>query len=220
MIELRQATLGYAGHAVLGGIDLKINAGDFVVIGGPNGGGKSTLLKTIAGLVPLLGGVLEVSGLKFGYVPQQAATDPALPVTAFELVQLGASAHLPLRRTLLRMDRAFHLECLRECHAEAFAWQKFSELSGGQRQRVLLARSLAVRPGALLLDEATAGVDHATQDVIARLLARLNRDQGMTVILVTHEFAPFRRVATHFLRVDDGAVKFIDGDGFAAGPVI
>jgi ABC-type Mn2+/Zn2+ transport system ATPase subunit len=218
-MELLQATLGYRGNTVLENLDLKIAAGDFVVIGGPNGGGKSTLLKSIAGLIPLLGGTRNVDGLKFGYVPQQAASEVPLPITAFEMVELGASALLPLHRTLFRMERAFYLECLRECQADAFAKKNFSELSGGQRQRVLLARSLAVRPNALLLDEPTAGVDHATQAVIARLLSRLNREQRMTVALVTHEFEPFREIATHFLRVAEGRAQFLDIATFAAGPM-
>jgi zinc transport system ATP-binding protein len=218
MVELHQATLGYRSFPVLENLDLKISAGDFVVIGGPNGGGKTTLLKSIARLIPLLGGSLNVAGLKFGYVPQQAAAEVALPITAFELVEIGASALLPLHRTLFRMERAFYRECLRECQADAFARKNFADLSGGQRQRVLLARSLAVRPNALLLDEPTAGVDHKTQEVIARLLSRLNREQRMTIALVTHEFAPFRDIATHFLWVADGRAKFIDVASFAAAP--
>jgi ABC-type Mn2+/Zn2+ transport system ATPase subunit len=219
-MELQQASLGYRGHSVLENLDLKIAAGDFVVIGGPNGGGKSTLLKTISGLIPLLKGTRNVNGMKFGYVPQQAASEVPLPITAFEVVELGASALLPLHRTFFRMERAFYLDCLRECQADTFAKRNFSELSGGQRQRVLLARSLAVRPNALLLDEPTAGVDQATQLVIARLLARLNREQRMTVALVTHEFEPFRGIATHFLRVADGGAKFLDIATFTAGSAL
>jgi ABC-type Mn2+/Zn2+ transport system ATPase subunit len=156
--------------------------------------------------------------LKFGYVPQQAATEVALPITAFELVELGASALLPLHRTFFRMERAFYHQCLRECQAGDFARRNFAELSGGQRQRVLLARSLAVRPNALLLDEPTAGVDHNTQLIIAQLLSRLNRGQRMTIALVTHEFEPFRDIATHFLWVADGQAKFRDIAAFAAAP--
>lgn len=217
-MELQNATLGYRGYTVLENLDLSIAPGDFVVIGGPNGGGKSTLLKSISGLIPLLKGARKVDGLKFGYVPQQAAADVALPITAFELVELGASALLPLHRTFFRMERAFYLECLRECEADTFARKNFAELSGGQRQRVLLARSLAVRPNALLLDEPTAGVDHKTQLVIASLLSRLNREQRMTVALVTHEFEPFREIATHFLWVADGRAAFLDIATFAAAP--
>lgn len=218
-MELLQANLGYRGNTVLENLDLKIAAGDFVVVGGPNGGGKSTLLKSISGLIPLLKGTRDVAAMKFGYVPQQAASEVPLPITAFEMVELGASALLPLHRTFFRMERAFYLECLRECQADAFAKRNFGELSGGQRQRVLLARSLAVRPNALLLDEPTAGVDQATQLVIARLLARLNREQRMTVALVTHELEPFRDIATHFLWVADGHAKFLDIATFAAGPM-
>ncbi len=216
-MELQRAALGYRGHVILDNLDLRIEPGDFVVVGGPNGGGKSTLLKSIAGLIPLLRGERKVEGLKFGYVPQQASADVPLPITAFEMVELGASALLPLHRTFFRMERAFYRECLRECQAVDFARRSFAELSGGQRQRVLLARSLAVRPNALLLDEPTAGVDHETQLVIARLLGRLNRGQRMTVVLVTHEFEPFRGIATHFLRVAGGRAQFLDIAAFSNG---
>lgn len=206
-ILLKEASLGYESHPVLKGLNLRIPAGEFVIIGGPNGGGKSTLLKSIVGLLPLVSGAREVTGVRFGYVPQQANTDTPLPVTALEMVELGAASQLPLWRTFGRMERAFYLECLHECRAEEFARQAFSRLSGGQRQRVLLARALAVRPNVLVLDEPTAGVDYETQGIIAQLLQRLNRENGVTVILVTHEPELFRPLATRSVRVTHGRLE-------------
>lgn len=208
-ILLKDASLGYGRRAVLPGLDLEITPGDFLVIGGPNGGGKSTLLKSLTGLIPLLAGSGHVEGVRFGYVPQQARADMPLPVTALELVELGGSARLPFWRTFWRMERAFYLHCLRECRADHLARRPFAELSGGQRQRVLLARALAVRPNVLVLDEPTAGVDAETQQIMARLLEQLNRDAGVGVILVTHEPALFRHAARRFLRVSDGKVRFL-----------
>ena len=206
-ILLKDASLGYGRRAVLENIDLEISPGDFLVIGGPNGGGKSTLLKSVTGLLPLLAGTRNVDGVKFGYVPQQANADTPLPVTALELVELGGSARLPFWRTFWRMERPFYLECLSECRAAEFARRSFSELSGGQRQRVLLARALAVRPNVLILDEPTAGVDHETQVIIAQLLQRLNRDNSVTVVLVTHEPGVFQEIARRFVRVTEGRIS-------------
>lgn len=213
-VTLRRATLGYRRQPVLSDVELEIHAGDFVVIGGPNGGGKSTLLKTLGGLLPLLGGTLEVRNFRFGYVPQQSAVDPPLPLTALEVVELGVAAVLPHGLGFRRRERVFHLECLRDCQALDLAGRLFGELSGGQRQRVLMARALAVRPNALLLDEPTAGVDRATQHILADLLGLFTRHKGMTVILVTHEHKPFEPYATRRLHVADGCL-LQSGEGAA-----
>jgi zinc transport system ATP-binding protein len=206
-IRFRDAALGYRGHIVLPSVNLEIGAGTFVVVLGPNGGGKSTLLKSTAGLIPLLGGTRDVGGLRFGYVPQQAAVDPPLPMTALEMVQLGSAAVLPHSIGFRRREAKEHLDCLARCESAGLAHRAFRDLSGGQRQRVLIARALAVNPNALLLDEPTAGVDRETQHAIAKLLGAMNRETRLTVVLVTHDHRPFAEHATRYLRVDDGRIE-------------
>lgn len=200
-ILLKQAVLGHGSRPVLCEVNLHIPGGDFLLIGGPNGGGKSTLLRSILGLLPLLAGVREVQGVRFGYVPQQANSETLLPVTALEMVALGASASQPFWRPFGRMERAFHMECLSRCRADQFARHPFATLSGGQRQRVLLARALATRPNVLILDEPTAGIDPETQEIIAQLLQSQNRQEGVSIILVSHEPEIFARSASRLLRV-------------------
>ncbi len=214
MIALRDLALGYAGAAVIEGVSLEVAAGDFVVIGGPNGGGKTTLLRGIAGLLDPLAGSITRGHTRFGYVPQHTTVDLALPLSAIEMVELGASACLPWWKTLVTPRASFHRQALRDCQADAFANKPFPALSGGQRQRVLLARALATAPDCLLLDEPTAGVDRPTQHALATMLGTLHRSSGRAVVLVTHQFAPFRDIAGRFVWVQDGSLRELSAADF------
>ena len=214
MISLENVALGYGGVAVIEGVNLELADDDFLVIGGPNGGGKSTLLRGVSGLLEPLAGRIERGRSRFGYVPQHATVEQALPLTAIEMVELGASASEPWWRTLITPRASFHQQALRDCQAETFADKSFHALSGGQRQRVLLARALASSPNCLLLDEPTAGVDRPTQHALAAVLGDLHRSSGLAVVLVTHEFAPFREIAKRFMWVQDGALRELSAEDF------
>lgn len=214
MIVLRDLALGYSGTAVLQGVNLQLAAGDFLVIGGPNGGGKSTLLRGISGLIQPMAGSIERGRTRFGYVPQQATVRQALPLTALEMVELGASASQPWWKTIVTPRGSFHRKALADCQADGFVSMPFDALSGGQRQRVLLARALSSSPDCLLLDEPTAGVDRPTQFALAEMLGSLHRSSGRAVVLVTHEFGPFRDVARRFVWVQDGALRELSAADF------
>ena len=214
MIALKNLALGYGGSVVIEGVNLHVAAGDFLVIGGPNGGGKSTLLRGISGLIQPMAGTIDCGQTRFGYVPQHATVEQALPLTAMEMVELGASACEPWWKTLVTPRASFHHQALRDCQAEAFAKMPFHVLSGGQRQRVLLARALASSPDCLLLDEPTAGVDRPTQHALAEMLGELHRSSGRSVVLVTHEFAPFKSIAGRFVWVQDGALRELTAGDF------
>jgi len=214
MITLQNVALGYDGSAVIGNVNLHLAAGDFLVIGGPNGGGKSTLLRGISGLIQPISGTLDRGQTRFGYVPQHATVEQALPLTAREMVALGASASVPWWKTLIAPHNPRHEQALRDCQADSFAKMPFHALSGGQRQRVLLARALATSPDCLLLDEPTAGVDRPTQHALAEMLGELHRSSGRTIVLVTHEFAPFRGIAKRFVWVQDGSLRELSAADF------
>ncbi|HPF56486.1 MAG TPA: ABC transporter ATP-binding protein [Clostridiales bacterium] len=167
--------------------------GEFLGIIGPNGGGKSTLLKAILGLIPVETGTVQIYGedvksrqTTIGYVPQFAALDRRFPITVLEVVLTGTLKNglTPFHRYTVE-DRDLARKTLSEVGIEALSGRQISELSGGEFQRMLIARALAVRPKLLLLDEPTASVDAASREQIYALLANLN--QHMTIVLVTHD---------------------------------
>lgn len=207
MIILENAVIGYATPVLR--CDVRITPGDFVIVEGANGAGKSTLLKTLAGLLELLSGRRTVGFKRLGWVPQQEGMDFPLPITAREMVALGASTAAPVWRVGGRQTGFFKtaVDVLLEA-----AWLDLpvSQLSGGQRQRVLLARALAANPDCLLLDEPTAGVDVQTQSVMASVLSDFQREGASAVVMVTHEPGAFLEGANRFLKAASGRLEKLD----------
>jgi ABC-type Mn2+/Zn2+ transport system ATPase subunit len=212
-VTLRGVDLGYGRRPVLRGIDLEIREGDFLGIVGPNGAGKTTLFKGILGLLRAMRGSIDYArphrDLRFGYVPQREAVDPVFPMTAFELVLLGRSATLGAFRRPAEADREAARRALRHVGIEALASAPFRSLSGGQQQRVLIARALALEPRVLLLDEPTNGMDLESEHALMELVAALHRDEGITVILVSH----LLNVVVNYVH----SLVLMDGTRFLAG---
>jgi len=208
LLELRDASLGYDGHPIIEHASFSVERGEFCALLGPNGAGKTTLLRGLLGLIPVLAGRIEYhfdrAASPPGYVPQRDALDPIFPMTAFEVVLMGTYAKTPPLWPVSRRLRRLAGECLEHVGLAACARQPFWALSGGQKQRVLIARALAVEPEVLLLDEPTAGVDHAAAAAVTQLIARLNREQHLTVILVSHHAELLRSAVHSVVWVDDG----------------
>lgn len=191
-IVLKEVSFAYDGPPVLEGVDLTIPERDFVCVIGPNGGGKTTLLKLMLGLIEPQRGEVQILGMtpeearrRIGYMPQYAQLDPKFPVSVMDVVlmgRLGGGSGLGLYR---RADKAVAMHALGEVGIADVCGQPFASLSGGQRQRVLIARALACEPELLLLDEPTANLDPAVQDDLYSLLQDLN--QRLTVVLVSHD---------------------------------
>jgi zinc transport system ATP-binding protein len=227
IIELRRASFGYADHPVVTGATLTIRPGEVVVILGPNGSGKSTLVRGLLGLNDHLGGDIELFGqpresfsdfARLGYVPQRHTLSASVRATVTEIVAVGRLPHHRWWRPVIRsaqdaaiIDRALDVVGLNDrAHADV------ATLSGGQQRRVLIARALASNPDVLLMDEPTAGVDAANQQVLSEVLARL-AGRGTTMVIVTHELAALADIVTRIVVVEGGRIAF-DGsrDEFAS----
>jgi zinc transport system ATP-binding protein len=177
-------------------ITLSVRAGERLGILGPNGGGKSTLLKLTLGLLPLQAGSISVFGESpaharrhrvIGYVPQRVEAELRFPLSARQVVELGAVLGTPPWRGMSREQRAAVDAALDAVGASAYADRPVGALSGGMLQRVLIARALAARPKLLLLDEPTVGIDPAGQQQFAELLMTLSRTLGLTMVIVSHD---------------------------------
>lgn len=210
IVELRNATLGYPGRLVLQRVSLSIGRGEFVALVGPNGGGKTTLLRSLVGLLPLLAGTIVHGSDRlrrpWAYVPQRDALDPVFPLRALDVVTMGVSSLLPPLVPVPAKVRQVAASCLDQVGMADRAREPFQSLSGGQRQRVLIARALAVDPEVIALDEPTAGVDHDAEIAIDALVTDLNRTRGITVITSTHGLQRIRSAVHTVMVVKDGCV--------------
>ena len=211
-LALREVTLGYDGRVVLSGVTFTVEQGEFCALLGPNGAGKTTLLRGILGLLPVRSGQIEYGFDRRttppGYVPQRESLDPIFPLTVLEVVLMGTFARLRPLAPAGRRQHRFAADCLAQVGLDAIAGQPFWALSGGQKERVLIARALAAEPRLILLDEPTAGVDPGATVAIMDAITRLNRERGLTVILVSHQLRIVRQVVRSVIWVDGGvAVK-------------
>ncbi|HYI99758.1 MAG TPA: metal ABC transporter ATP-binding protein [Thermoleophilaceae bacterium] len=184
-VRVHDLSLAYGGGPVLEGVDFSLAAGESLCVLGPNGGGKTTLLRALTGELAALRGSADVAG-RPAYLAQTERTRLDFPVSALDVALMGSLANgrwwLPARRS----DRAAARAALARVGLEDRAGVRFGELSGGQRQRVLLARALVQDAAVLLLDEPLAGVDPASAERIATLFAEL-RDEGRTLLVSTHD---------------------------------
>lgn len=207
-LTLRDLSVGYDGQVVLEKVSLSVERGEFLALLGPNGAGKTTLLRGVLGLIPLLAGRIEYSFDRLvnppGYVPQRETLDPIFPLTVFEVVLMGTYARLGPLRPVGRRQREFAATCLEQVGLPDLAKRPFWALSGGQKQRVLIARALAVEPEILMLDEPTSGVDPGAAAAIMDLISRLNRDHGLTVVLVSHHLRLVRSLVRSVIWVEGG----------------
>lgn len=198
-------SLGYDGKAILQDLNFSVNAGDYLCVVGENGSGKSTLMRTVLGLqAPLSGKIVTGDGLKpneIGYLPQQTAAQKDFPASVREVVLSGCQSGCGLRPFYNRAEKQLAAENMKKMGIDAMAGRCYRELSGGQQQRVLLARALCATRKMLLLDEPVAGLDPKVTVEMYRTIASLNRDDGITVIMISHDLAAAVKYASHILHI-------------------
>jgi zinc/manganese transport system ATP-binding protein/zinc transport system ATP-binding protein len=194
LVSFSGVSCGYERKIVFQNLSLKIYPGQFAGLVGPSGTGKSTLLKAILGIVPVLSGTISVAGervggrtpAQIGYVPQLETVDWDFPVTVEQVVAMGLYRESSKLPWLSRNERTRIKALLDQLGIGAYVNRHIKALSGGEQQRVFLARALVGNPKLLVLDEPTSGVDLKTQHAILHLLGELNR-KGVTILLTTHD---------------------------------
>lgn len=192
LITLKGITAGYGEKIVLKDINLDVWENDFLGIIGPNGGGKTTLLKVILGLLTPRQGTISffeqgknVSSLKIGYLPQMNRIDPKFPIAVREVVSSGLSSEKPLFKGFNRKQNERIDEVIRQMGLNELSERPIGDLSGGQLQRVLLGRAIVSRPQLLILDEPNSYVDKRFESLFYELLGEINKESA--VILVSHD---------------------------------
>jgi len=196
LLQLSGVTLGYPGVIALGDVNFSINRGELLGIIGPNGSGKSTLLKGILGLLSPLKGDIFLFGAgyrhynlrqKIGYVPQKSKSEAGFPASVREVVMMGLYSQIGWLRRPKSIHHQLVEQSLERVEMADLGDRPIGELSGGQYQKVMIARALVNNPELLVLDEPTAAVDISAQRTILELLEQLNREQGMTILMVSHD---------------------------------
>jgi zinc transport system ATP-binding protein len=215
-VELKNVDFGYdPSRPVLTNVDLAVGVGEFVAIAGPNGGGKTTLVRLVLGLERPTHGEARLFGepahrfsrrATIAYLAQRARLGVEAPATVREVVGAGRLAAGGLLGPLRRRDRAIVTEAIDRVGLSERADVPLRTLSGGQQQRALIAKALAAEPSLLVLDEPTTGVDVEAQEALAALLDRLHRELAVTVVYVSHEFGAVERFVERLVLVRGGIV--------------
>jgi len=207
IIEIKNLSFSYDKQKILENINLNVEERDFLAIIGPNGGGKSTLLKLILGINPIKDGSIQTFGevpqknlSQIGYVPQNTNVNTDFPIKVLEVVLMG---HIGEKSPLFgygKEEKMCAMGALSQVGMEAFANKKIGELSGGQRQRVMIARALCAHPKILILDEPTASIDIDGQKLIYELLKELN--SYITIIVVSHDISVIMKYANKVVHIN------------------
>ncbi len=205
LLRTEHLSCGYDGHPILKDLSFEVETGSYMCVVGENGAGKSTLVKTLMGLIPPLAGTVETGeGLtrrEIGYLPQQTPVQRDFPATVKEIVLSGTLNRRGWRPFYSRSERLRAARAMCRLELADLAGHSYRELSGGQQQRVLLARALCATSQLLVLDEPVAGLDpHATSEMY-ELVRQINREDGVTVLMVSHDVCCAVAEATHVLHL-------------------
>ncbi len=211
-IECKNVSLGYDGKIIAENLTFLAEEGDYLCIVGENGAGKSTLVKTLLGLTkPVQGEIVMGDGIlqrEIGYLPQQAEIQRDFPATVWEIVMSGCIGSCGAKPFFGMAEKRLAEENMKKLGIEDLKNSCYRELSGGQQQRVLLARALCAARKLLLLDEPAAGLDPVATNEMYHLIMDLNRQEGLTVVMVSHDIKAAVNHAKHILHLGNGEVFF------------
>lgn len=214
LLEIKDLKFGYDENLILEDINLKLDRGDFLAISGENGSGKSTLLKLILNVVKKDAGEIKILGEpieefnhyeKIGYVPQvNDSSKISFPVTCREYVSLGLYKefnffNMPTKKVWQKVDNVFSVLSI-----ENLINKPFKNLSGGQQQRVMIARALVSAPEILILDEPTVGIDAKHKEDFLNLLGHLNKDRGISILIISHEMDLIKNYVSKTVYLKEG----------------
>ena len=229
IIAIKDLTVCYGTNRALTDFSADLYQGDFVALLGPNGCGKTTILRSIAGFVKPTAGSIRLFGndvtggigkgirKRIGYVPQAHSIDPRAPFSVADVVAIGRFGAAGMGRRLSPEDRALIQRSLKDTGIAHRADRPIGHLSGGERQKVQIARALCQTPQVLLLDEPTAHIDLRTQDELIDLLARLDAERGITIVLVMHDIHILPTQCNRSIILSQGRTVY-DGDAQGISP--
>ena len=222
-IICRDAAFAYEGEMAVQGLDFEVGRGDYLCVVGENGSGKSTLIKGLLRLIKPVKGQIEMEGgllaNEIGYLPQQTVVQKDFPASVYEVVLSGRLGARGARPFYSRGDKAIADENIGRLDLGPLKNKCYRELSGGQQQRVLLARALCATRKALLLDEPAAGLDPLVTKDLYRLIDEINKDTGITIIMVSHDVHSAVRYASHILHLQNAQAFFGRTEDYAKSDI-
>ncbi len=224
IIETKNVSISYDQNKAVSEVSFEIHAGDFIGLIGPNGAGKTTLVKAILGLIPISHGEIKLYGQPLGrfydwrkidYVPQNLRTiNPLFPATVEEVVFLGMLSSKKNPRNFTASDKLVVGQALRDIGLFELRHKAISELSGGQQQKAMIARALVSKPEILILDEPTAALDAKSRETFLKYIQELNKKNGLTIILITHDTNLVCRFASQLMYIDRTLMFFGSASDF------
>ena len=217
LFEVKNLTLGYEKENIINNISFTVEEKDFIVIVGKNGAGKSTLIKGILGLIkPKSGEIIFNDSFNkklIGYMPQETKVSQSFPASVKEIVLSGRINKMGFRPFYNKADKEKCEEVLKILNIYDIKDKSFFELSGGQRQKTLLARSLCATDKLLILDEPSNNLDNTSREEFYLLLMKLNKELGITIMMISHDSDIDKLLGNKLLRITDNSYEFITNDG-------
>lgn len=212
LLECKNVTLGYEGSVVTEDINFSVNEGDYLYILGENGSGKSTLVKALLGLKSQMSGDINFGGglgkNEIGYLPQQTVVQRDFPASVKEIVRSGCVTRSGLRPFFRSSEKKLASDIMTRLDIKNLSSRCYRELSGGQQQRVLLARALCAAKKMLLVDEPVTGLDPKAANEMYELIADLNKNDDITIIMVSHDINAAVKYASHILHIGSTQLFF------------